>query len=169
MSNLSLNASLRTCRVQAGEAARIQSDRFQNPNNMVCIPWNGYNNKGQQVCADSWYTKTPGCRSALDRVAVESYLRPDYSSYIQLDAGAIAGDIYGNPTAASKSKSANEWLEHRNDISGQYGQQWQSSNIKSCGGGYEAAMAQAQQADREASYANNSYKSNQYREASNSY
>ena len=52
MSSLSLNASIRTCKVEAGEAVRIESDRFLNPNNMVCIPWNGYNNKGQAVCAD---------------------------------------------------------------------------------------------------------------------
>ena len=84
MSSLSLDASIRTCKVISGEASRIESDRFLNPNNMVCIPWTGYNLTGQQVCADSFYTKTPGCNSALDRVSVENTLRPQYGEYINL-------------------------------------------------------------------------------------
>lgn len=47
--SISLEKSVRTCSVNTGEANRIQSDRFFNPQNMVCIPWNGLNNKGQEV------------------------------------------------------------------------------------------------------------------------
>lgn len=169
MSSLSLNASIRTCRVEAGEAVRIESDRFLNPNNMVCIPWNGYNNKGQAVCADSWYTKTPGCTSALDRVGVENHLRPDYATYINLNTAGIDGDIYGNPTAWAKSGQANLYAESRDKLTGSFGNQWQSTNYQTCGmNAYENAMAHTSQANRQASYANNAYHQNAYhRQAGN--
>jgi len=166
MSSLSLNASIRTCRVEAGEAVRIESDRFLNPNNMVCIPWNGYNNKGQAVCADSWYTKTPGCRSAMDRVGVENHLRPDYATYINLNTAGIDGDIYGNPTAWEKSGQANLYSESRDKLTGSFGNQWQSTNYGSCGmNAYENAMAQVSQSNRHASFANNAYQQNAYQQA----
>lgn len=162
MSNLSLDASIRTCKVETGEATRIESDRFLNPNNMVCIPWNGYNLKGQQVCADSFYTKTRGCNSALDRVSVESFLRPDYAAYINLNMQGIQGDIYGsgNPTSFAEAGAANAWADSRNKITGNFGNQWQSSNYMTCGlNAYERAMAQTQQADRMAAASNAGYKS----------
>ena len=165
MSNLSLDASIRTCKVETGEANRIESDRFLNPNNMVCIPWNGYNLKGQNVCADSFYTKTPGCNSALDRVSVESHLRPDYAAYINLNMAGIQGDIYGgNSTSFADSGAANLYDDSRNKITGNYGNQWRSSNYMTCGlNSYERAMAQTQQANRRASSANAAYNSNHKR------
>lgn len=169
MSSLSLDASIRTCKVDTGEATRIESDRFLNPNNMVCVPWNGYNSKGQQVCADSYYTKTAGCNSALERVSVETFLRPDYTSYITLSAQGIQGDIYGNgnPTSYADSKAATAWNDSRDKITGSFGNQWRSSNYMACGlNSYERAMAQTQQADRMASYANNSYQSDANRSCS---
>ena len=169
MSSLSLDASIRTCKVETGQATRIQSDRFQNPNNIVCVPWNGYNLKGQAVCADSFYTKTPGCNSALDRVSVESDLRPDYAAYINLNMAGLQGDIYGNQMAWDKSGSANAWEDSRNKITGNYGNQFQSTNYQTCGlNSYERAMAQTQQANRGAAYANNAYNQNQYRQAAGS-
>ena len=169
MSALSLDASLRTCKVETGEAQRILSDRFLNPHNMVCIPWNGYNNKGQKVCADSWYTKTGGCNSAEDRVSVENHLRPDYSSYINLNTAGIQGDIYGNGANAmswSESGEANKYANSRNMYTGQYGNQWQSTNIGTCAiNSYEKAMAQEAQLNRMRSMANNSYFSNSKRNA----
>ena len=169
MSSLSLDASIRTCKVETGEATRIQSDRFQNPNNMVCIPWNGRNLKGQSVCADSFYTKTPGCNSAEDRVGVENNLRPDYSSYINLNTAGIQGDIYGNQMAWDKSGSSNAWEESRNQITGQFGNQFQSTNYQTCGvNAYERAMAQTQESNRMASAANNYYQQHQYGKAGGS-
>lgn len=94
MSALSLNASVRTCDVNTAWANRIQSDRFLNPHNMVCVPWNGMNSKGQAVCPDSFWTKTAGCNSATDRVVVENDLRPSYSEYITLNPSqGIGGHI----------------------------------------------------------------------------
>lgn len=166
MSSLSLDASIRTCKVETGEASRIESDRFLNPNNMVCIPWNNQNSKGQTVCADSFYTKRRGCNSALDRVSVESNLRPDYAAYVNLNMAGVEGSIYGNQSAWDKSGSANSWEQDRNKITGNFGNQFQSTNYQTCGlNSYEKAMAQTQQSNRQAAFANNAYQQNNYRQA----
>ena len=167
MTSLSLNASIRTCKVETGQANRVESDRFLNPNNMVCPMWSGRNLKGQSVCADSFNTKRAGCNSALDRVSVESNLRPDYAAYVNLNMAGLQGDIYGNQSAWDESGSANQWADSRNDISGSFGNQWQSSNYQTCGvNSYERAMAQEAQAGRNTAYANNACKSNNYLQAS---
>jgi hypothetical protein len=164
MSSLSLDASIRTCKVEAGEASRIESDRFLNPNNMICIPWSGQNNKGQTVCADSYYTKRRGCNSALDRVGVENHLRPDYATYINLNVAGLKGDIYGNQTAWDKSGSSNSWEHDRNKLTGNFGGQFQATNYQTCGlNSYEKAMAQVSQNNRGLSYANNAHTQDGYR------
>jgi hypothetical protein len=163
MSSLSLDASIRTCKVETGQAVRIQSDRFQNPHNMVCPTWNNQNSKGQTVCADSFYTKRAGCNSALDRVSVESDLRPDYSAYMNLNMAGVEGDIY-NQTAWDKSGSANSYETSRKNYTGSFGNQFASSNIQSCGvNSYEKAMAQKAQGNRMASYSSHAMNQNDYR------
>lgn len=82
---ISINGSIRTCKVDTGYANRLQSDRFFNPNLQVCPVWTGTDTVGRPVCPDSFYTKTAGCNSAADRVLVENYLRPDYSEYLTLN------------------------------------------------------------------------------------
>lgn len=161
--SFSLDASLRTCKVQTGEAQRIDSDRFLNPNNMICVPWNGLNNKGQTVCVDSWYTKSAGCNSAEDRVEVENWLRPMYSDYINLNVGqGLQGDIYGNnKTAYEKAGDANKWQQDRYKLTGSFGNQFQADNLMTCGlNAYENAMSQVASSNRKASFANNGYFSN---------
>jgi hypothetical protein len=164
MSSLSLDASIRTCRVEAGEATRIQSDRFQNPNNMICIPWGGQNSKGQSVCADSWYTKRAGCNSALDRVSVENYLRPDYADYINFNMAGLKGNIYGNQSSWEESGDATKYEQDRYKYTGSFGNQFQSSNIGTCGlNAYSNAMAQKAKRNRQAASQNNGFNSNQKR------
>ena len=144
---LSLEKSVRTCSVNTGEASRIQSDRFENPANMVCIPWNGYNNKGQEVSPDSWYTKTPGCDSAEDRVMVENAQRPNYMSYVTLGAQGIKGDFYGNVEAKSHSIGRTKFDYSRDKLTGNFGTDF-GANVayQSCSvGAYEQAMAQMNQ------------------------
>ena len=161
MSSLSLNASIRTCKVETGQASRIESDRFLNPLNMVCIPWSGYNLKGQQVSPNSNYTMTAGCNSAGERVEVENDLRPDYAAYVSLNMEGLRGDIYGN----IKEVNAAAWEKERNDFTGNYGNQWRSTNYQTCAlNSYERSMAQMQQDNREAAYANNAYIQNTYRQ-----
>jgi hypothetical protein len=101
MSQISLTGSLRTCKVDQGWASRIQSDRFENPELLVCPVWTGYDNTNRPVCVDSFYTKSPGCNSPLDRINVENYLRPQYMEYINLDA---EGFRYNQDIEMSDSK-----------------------------------------------------------------
>lgn len=93
MSNLSLEGSLRTCKVDTGWANKLQSDRFLNPNNMICPTWNQVDASGRPACWDSFNTKSAGCNSSADRVVVENSLRPQYIEYVNLDAAGIAGGI----------------------------------------------------------------------------
>lgn len=166
--SISLDSSIRTCKVESGEAQRIASDRFLNPNNMVCIPWNGYNSKGQSVCYDSWMTKTPGCNSANDRVEVENSLRPQYADYINLNVAGLQGNIYGNEAAWKASGEANKWQDSRNKISGNFGKQWGSNVYQTCGANaYERAMAQEAQSGRQYAAASNGYWSAAKRGAAN--
>ena len=142
---LSLEKSVRTCNVNVGEASRIQSDRFENPSNMVCVVWNGLDLVGREVSPDSFYTKTAGCNSAEDRVMVENAQRPQYMSYITLNAGGIEGDMYGNNVSAKRnSQAATQFDQNRNKLTGQYGNQWRSSvDYTSCSvGAYERAMSE---------------------------
>ncbi|VVB54444.1 Uncharacterised protein [uncultured archaeon] len=94
--NISLQKSVRTCRVDSGWAPRIQSDRFENSNSMMCPVWNERDLTGRKVCADSFWTKREGCNSATDRISVENGLRPQYMEYVTLDAAGIDGNMYLN-------------------------------------------------------------------------
>jgi hypothetical protein len=111
MSNISLEASVRTCKVNSGWANKIESDRFLNPNNMVCPVWNERDLTGRRVCADSFWTKRAGCNSAEDRISVENHQRPQYSEYITLDAQGIQGDMYGGDGVENFA-----WMEGKNLI-----------------------------------------------------
>jgi hypothetical protein len=91
MAYVSLEGSLRTCKVDTSWANRLESDRFLNPNAMVCPAWNGIDTTGRTVCSDSYYTKKAGCHSAADRVMVENALRPQYIEYVNLNAAGIRG------------------------------------------------------------------------------
>lgn len=91
MANISLQGSIRTCKVDTAFADKLQSDRFMNPSNMLCPVWNGVDTTGRSVCPDSYWTKQGGCNSAMDRVLIENELRPQYMEYITLDASGIRG------------------------------------------------------------------------------
>ena len=93
---ISIEASTRTCKVDVANAARSESDRFLNPNLVVCPNWTGFDLAGRQVCADSFYTKRAGCNSAADRVIVENELRPQYYDYINLSDEGLRGQLYGD-------------------------------------------------------------------------
>jgi len=159
MSAISLEKSVRTCSVNTGEASRIQSDRFENPNNMVCIPWNGLNNKGQAVCPDSWWTKTAGCDSAEDRVMVENAQRPKYINYVTLGAEGIQGSIYGNANEADYNNAVgrDKFDKSRDKIAPNFGLQWGNAvQYQSCGvQAYERNMAEVARQQRSQTFMNN--------------
>ena len=116
MSSLSLEASLRTCKVDSAWANKVQSDRFLNPNNMLCPLWNGMDNTGRDICHQSFVTKSAGCNSASERVVVENHLRPNYTEYVTLSAGGIAGPNT-KPSALTRTNSLNQV----HNLTGQFG------------------------------------------------
>jgi hypothetical protein len=124
MSNFSLMGSLRTCKVQTGWADKIQSDRFQNPSEMVCPLWNGVDTAGREVFQDSFYTKNAGCNSAEDRIGVENAVsRPQYMEYINLNASGVQGDIYAGTEASENSGYRTKDLRDTHNLTGQFGLQ----------------------------------------------
>ena len=165
--SVSLESAMRTCKVDQGWASRMNSDRFLNPNLMVCPVWNGRDNAGRQVCADSFYTKRAGCNSAADRVVVENALRPQYSEYVNIDAQGIRGNFYGSPhyDAGMREKT----LENTHQITGQFGQEthFGQNIIPSCSvWPYQHAMAHNSQHNRMQQQLQEGYVANHYRNQS---
>lgn len=120
---ISLEGSIRSCKVDTGYAPKIQSDRFFNPNVMLCPTWQHQDATGRNVCWDSFYTKTPGCNSARDIVLVENAQRPQYIEYVTLDASGIEGLDCG--AAAQRANQATRCqesaLDNAHKQTGQFG------------------------------------------------
>ena len=150
---LSLQGAVRTCKVDTGYANKIQSDRFQNPSNMLCAVWHGRDLTGRPVCADSFYTKTEGCNSPLDRVDVENALRPQYMEYVNLDAYGFRSDIYDPNTESCKDANnmfcyeagiRNSNLDQLPKITGNFGQAPNGAQLgpRCSSNPYDLALAQ---------------------------
>ena len=159
----SIESAVRTCKVNTGYANKIESDRFLNPNNLVCPLWNGLDTAGRQACPDSFYTKREGCNSAEDRVVVENNVtRPQYMEYVTLNAGGFAGEQFTQQAALQRemfgyssgyqnmqrqnaaSNASNKWAGTFGLVG--TGGGWDAEIQGSCGTGnptaYEMAMAQ---------------------------
>lgn len=146
---VSLEAAIRTCKVETGWANKVESDRFLNPNLMMCPVWNGMDLTGRMVCPDSFYTKRAGCNSAEDRVVVENNVsRPQYMEYINLNANGIEGSIYENTLPWTAVGCNNKFHANQvENITGQFGNGagFESETILGCKANrYEQAMAQMQ-------------------------
>ena len=103
MSNVSLTANILTSKVLTGNAGRLQSYRIQDPSAQMCPVWNGQDLAGRQSCEYGFYTKTAGCNSPEDRIAVENTLRPQYTNFVTYNAEGIAGYIYDKPLPGDES------------------------------------------------------------------
>jgi hypothetical protein len=134
MANISLEGSIRTCKVDTADAIRMESDRFLNPYYKLCPNWTGTDLTGRPVCADSFYTKRAGCDSSLDRVNVENVLRPQYSDYIGLDARGILGDNLNYNDNLLENEMQNVWAQTQNlrNITGDFGQDLGKNLRPSC-------------------------------------
>lgn len=175
MSGLSLEKSIRTCKVNVGWSNRIQSDRFLNSANLLCPTWvagvdgkqnYGYDLAGRQVCQDSFYTKSPGCNPSTDRIVVENDLRPDYVSYIALNAAGIKGAVYGNQSIQNNANAYAQSLNDLNKVTGHFNNDFMSNvQNNSCSLlPYDAMMKAQQQKNGQAMF--NAYFANGYRSAS---
>jgi hypothetical protein len=143
---ISLTGALQTCKVQTGYANKTQSDRFLNANLNVCPAFNGTDDYGRYVCPDSYYAKSAGCASALDRVDVENFLRPQYAEYVTLDAAGIQGSDYMTTFGAALQRKA---LDDINMVGGRVGLQNQANVKISCPyNAYNDAQAQLNRLQR---------------------
>lgn len=122
MSYVSLQKSVRTARVDVGYSPRIQSERFLNSCDVVCPVWNGVDSYGRVVSPDTMNLETAGCRTALDRIDVESFLRPSYFNYVNLDGYGIHGNLTSEDAG---SRTAD--LQGLHTIVGQAGIQYGSA------------------------------------------
>jgi hypothetical protein len=159
--SISLTSSVRSCKIDTAWAPRIESDRFLNPDNMVCPVWNGFDTAGRSVCPDSFYTKRRGCNSAEDRVIVENNQRPQYAEYITLSAAGINADIYSPQDVQGYDQNKdmmnwnrevkrtidnNEMQEDNPHFGVQFGAHALGSCNSACSQPYETAMAQERNA-----------------------
>ena len=146
--SISLESAIRTCKVDTAYANKVESDRFLNPNNMVCPVWNNTDLTGRKVCPDSFMTKRAGCNSATDRVTVENHHRPQYFSYITLDANGLEGSMYGH---TSNTQPRSDHHETTRQIAGNFGGNVAGSTVATCGvNAYHQAMAMDSLARRNA-------------------
>lgn len=103
MSYLSLQKSVRTCRVDTGFADKIYSERFLSACDVVCPVWSGVDMYGRAVSPDTMNLEVAGCRSALDRVDVESYHRPQYFNFVNLDGFGVHGNLHAEDSGSRTS------------------------------------------------------------------
>jgi hypothetical protein len=162
--SISLESSIRTCKVDTAYANKVESDRFLNPANMVCPIWNGMDTAGRRVCPDSFWTKNAGCNSAEDRVMVENNQRPQYAEYINLSANGIDGSIYGNTMPYNEVGATTQDLRNINNITGNFGLQFGADVYPSCGYyPYNQAMSQEEQNFRKQQAMQVGYQANQFK------
>jgi hypothetical protein len=92
----SLESAIKTFKVNVGAAPRLESERYIGSGEFkTCFNWAGHDLVGRQVSPDSFYTKSPGCHSATDRILVENQIsRPRYYTYIALNPYGLTGDLY---------------------------------------------------------------------------
>lgn len=90
----SLESSIRTCKVNTGNANRIESDRFLGfPDKKTCPPFLGTDLTGRAICPDSFMTKSAGCNTPEDRIYIENTVsRPHYYEYINLSPRGMLND-----------------------------------------------------------------------------
>jgi hypothetical protein len=123
MSLTYISNSANSNKTNTGYANKIQTNRFQNPQNQMCPVWNHQDLAGRTVCLDSFYTKYAGCNSPLDRIKVENFLRPAYMNYVTQSAAGIAGveADYGSNLAATASAFYSQDRMNKQAQTGKFG------------------------------------------------
>ena len=113
MSTPSLTKNIQGMKVNTGSAHTYQTYRIQNTNGATYHAWNGTDNLGRQVCADSYVTKTAGVHSALDRLNVENAHRPQYSNHVYHNMEGVSGVSanYGNRALYAKADRVNSTMQ----------------------------------------------------------
>jgi hypothetical protein len=98
MSSLSLEASIKTNKVNTGLAQSLHSQRYMDSKHMSCPIHTGLDTAGRSGCPNSLMTRTAGCHSALNHVQVENSVhRPSYHELIGHSSYGVTGELY-HPT-----------------------------------------------------------------------
>lgn len=93
MSSFSLEKNMRTCKAQPSWAERYASDRFLNPNNLLCPIWTNTDMYGRSSDANAFTAETAGCFSSLNRVDIENANRPTSFSSVTLGDYGLQGEL----------------------------------------------------------------------------
>jgi hypothetical protein len=139
MTSISLQGSIRTCKVDPGWASRVESDRFLNPELALCPVWTGVDNLGRAVPPFSFYTKNQGCNSASDLVTIENDQRPRYVEYVTLDARGYLNEKYN--TDPDKEDVRNAVIQDLRKITGNPGFGFGASIYPGCAYGDGVGMS----------------------------
>ena len=157
--SIGLTSAILTPKFIVGDESRIQTNRIQNPEAMMCPVWGGSDLSGRQVCGDSFYTKQEGCSSSLDRIKVENFLRPAYTNFVTISATGITGQDanYGTNLATSESGFSEAERKRVSASNGRFGLVSGAESIIPSNQRMELARANAfQSADKDAVRAQNS-------------
>jgi len=159
----SLEGSIRTCKIDTAWANRMQTDRFFNPDNMICPVWNGLDTYGRPVQPDSFFTKNGGCNSAEDRILVENVVgRPLYFEYVTLDASGLTGDLYNSHYADEVAATSD--VKNIQRITGNPGIDYRANVANRCGyNRYDDAQSQMNQEQRRQQSTKQGYMANMNR------
>lgn len=121
--SIGLTSSILGPKFIVGDESRIQTNRIQNPDAMMCPVWGGTDLSGRQVCDDSFNTKREGCSSSLDRIKIENFLRPAYTNFVTISATGITGQDanYGSNLSISESGYADADRKRVSANNGRFG------------------------------------------------
>ena len=156
--SIGLTSAILTPKFIVGDEQRIQTNRIQNPDAMMCPVWGGSDLSGRAVCDDSFYTKRAGCSSSLDRIKVENFLRPAYTNFVTISATGITGQDanYGSNLSTSEANFADSERRRVAAANGRFGLVSGAESIIPSSEKMEVSRANAfQSADRNAIAAQN--------------
>jgi len=122
---LSLEGSLKTCKVSAGMAPQVFSDRIIGGlDSRVCPMPRPYDDYGREANIMSLTNKSAGCNDPLELVAREiEVVRPRYFQFINLNPEGVFGDFDN----LQRKETIHKNQIFQNLHSGQFGQQMSSS------------------------------------------
>lgn len=104
--SLSIDSAIRTVKVGGNLGNVLMSERYINPEAMICPVWSGKDVMGRSVLASTFKTKSAGCNSASDIIRIENNIRPTHSEKPSLNIHALKGDnVYTNKKLVDYKKS----------------------------------------------------------------
>jgi len=161
--SIALTKAINTDKVNTGVARQVGSIRSQEPAVMMCPVWGGVDNFGRVVSSTTFAGSTEGCSLPSDRIDVENVQRPQYSSFITLNAAGIRSNGYGEQESAQRAVQRKMQALHQgqDDLYGSAGLGLTGQIREGTYGTYSDALsAPVDTAQRQAHMARVGYKNN---------